>query len=267
MAIEVFSRYEKKYLIDSKKYKYIVDRMSKYMRPDKFNLEKEFYNIANVYYDTDNDELIRRSLSKPVYKEKLRLRGYGILNADDLAFLEIKKKYKGKVYKRRTKLSLCEANELIHNGTIPKDKEYINQQILHEIEYFLKCYSLSEKVYISYDRKAFYAKDDFDFRVTFDTNIMTRRDNVALDKVSENKLLIGNDLWLMEVKSPFAIPLWFAEILSEVHVYPVSFSKYGTEYQKYIVEKNNLLNKGEEKLCLKQFLKPQQYQLKKQLFV
>ena len=78
MAIEVFSRYEKKFLIDEKSYRFITDRISNYMIADKYNKDKEFYNIANIYYDTENDALIRASIETPVYKEQLRLRSYGV---------------------------------------------------------------------------------------------------------------------------------------------------------------------------------------------
>lgn len=258
MAIEVFSRYEKKYLIDDKTYQYIIDRISSRMVPDKYSKNGEFYNIANIYYDTPDDALIRASIEKPVYKEKLRLRSYGVPELDDKVFLEIKKKYKGLVNKRRTKLRLNEAYALTIDGASPLLKDYMNPQVLAEIEYFLKMYDLQPKVYLTYDRRAYFAIDDSDFRVTFDTNIRSRRENVRLELGNYGDLLIGNDVWLMEVKSSMAVPLWFAEILSDAKVYAVSFSKYGTEYKKYLLQKNNL--KGDNFLCLPTFLKQQQVQ-------
>ena len=141
MAIVVFSRYEKKYLIDDSTYRYIIDSISDHMVPDKYSKNGEFYNIANIYYDTLDDALIRASIEKPVYKEKLRLRSYGVPELDDKVFLEIKKKYKGLVNKRRTKLKLCEAYDLTMDGIYPEIQDYMNPQVLSEIEYFLKCTS------------------------------------------------------------------------------------------------------------------------------
>ncbi len=258
MAIEVFSRYEKKYLIDNETYQFIVSRIEQYMEADKHSRDGGFYNIANIYYDTPDDALIRASIEKPVYKEKLRLRSYGVPGLEDKVFLEIKKKYKGLVNKRRTKLRLSEAYDLTLNGIHPKDSEYINKQVLSEIEYFLKFYDLEPKVYLTYDRRAYFAKGDSDFRVTFDTNIRSRRTDVGLEKGNHGELLIGNDVWLMEVKSFMAVPLWFTQILSEAGVKPTSFSKYGTEYKKYVIQKNNL--EGDNLLCLPQFLTQQQEQ-------
>ena len=137
-------------------------------------------------------------------------------------------------------------------------KDYMNAQVVNEIEYFLQMYDLYPKVYLAYDRRAYYAKDDFDFRVTFDTNIRSRREDVRLEMGNHGTQLIGNEVWLMEVKSSMAVPLWFTQILSEAKVYATSFSKYGTEYKKYLIEKNNI--KGENLLCLPTFLRQQQVQ-------
>lgn len=258
MAIEVFSRYEKKYLIDTKTYEYIIDKINDYMIPDKYSKNGEFYNIANIYYDTPDDALIRASIEKPVYKEKLRLRSYGVPELDDKVFLEIKKKYKGLVNKRRTKLRLYEAYALTIDSEKLELKDYMNAQVLKEIEYFLQIYDLYPKVYLAYDRRAYFAIDDSDFRVTFDTNIRSRREDVGLENGNHGELLIGNDVWLMEVKSSMAVPLWFTKILSDAKVYATSFSKYGTEYKKHLIKKNNL--KGDNLLCLPTFLRQQQVQ-------
>ncbi len=266
MAIEVFNRYEKKYLMNRETFLWLTEKIKPYMNPDKFNRDGKLYNIANIYYDTPDDALIRASIEKPVYKEKLRLRSYGVPGLEDEVFLEIKKKYKGLVNKRRTRLQLKEAYDFVGKGIVPDDKPYINRQVLNEIQYFLKTYDLQPKVYLTYDRMAFFDKSDDDFRVTFDTNIRTRRENVGLEKGNQGNLLIGNALWLMEVKSSKAVPLWFTELLTEKEIYPTSFSKYGTEYKKTLIKKSNI--KGEI-ICSNQFLqqeqKLQQYQPKGQL--
>jgi hypothetical protein len=257
MAIEVFSRYEKKYLLTEEQYRWMLEHIGENMEADKFNTDGQLYNIANIYYDTPDDALIRASIEKPVYKEKLRLRSYGVPGMEDKVFLEIKKKYKGLVNKRRTTLRLFEAYELIEQGIDPGDQPYVNRQVLEEIKYFLKMYNLSPKVYLTYDRQAFFSKTDRDFRITFDTNIKTRRYDVGLEKGSMGELLIDNAFWLMEVKSSEAVPLWFTELLSEKELFAASFSKYGTEYKKTIQNHTeNKLLKGET-LCSRQYLKQQ----------
>lgn len=257
MAIEVFSRFERKYLLDNDTYLRILDGISEYMNPDKYCKDGRFYNIANIYYDTENDYLIRKSLEKPVYKEKLRLRSYGVPDISDVVFMEIKKKYKGKVYKRRTRIKLSDAYELVDKGIRPGKEDYINDQILNEIDYFIKYYKVLPKVYLTYDRMAFFAKNDKNFRVTFDTNIKARREDVGLEKGNQGELVIGNKYWLMEVKSPFTVPGWFTDILNDEKIYPVSFSKYGTEYKNYIRKINNLEEVKGDLICSKQFLKVQ----------
>lgn len=257
MAIEVFSRYEKKYLLTEEQYHWLLERIADNMEPDKFNTDGKLYNIANIYFDTPNDALIRASIEKPVYKEKLRLRSYGVPGMEDKVFLEIKKKYKGLVNKRRTTLRLFEAYNLIEHGIDPGEQPYVNRQVLNEIKYFLKLYDLSAKVYLTYDRQAFFSKTDRDFRITFDTNIKTRRFDVGLEKGAQGELLIDNAFWLMEVKSSEAVPLWFTQLLSEAEIFSTSFSKYGTEYKKTIQNNSeNKLLKGDN-ICSRQYLKQQ----------
>ena len=128
--------------------------MDEHMDMDSHNIDHEPYTISNIYFDTPDDYLIRTSLSKPKYKEKLRLRAYKVPNMDSKVFLEIKKKFKGVVNKRRTKLKLSEAYDFVESGIAPAPQSYINAQVLKEIEYFLKIYDLSPKLYLAYDRIA-----------------------------------------------------------------------------------------------------------------
>ena len=134
MAIEVFNRYEKKYRITDDCYQRLRERLLEYMEPDAHSRDGEFYTICNIYYDTPQNELISRSLEKPVYKEKLRLRSYGVVTPEDKVFLEIKKKFKKKVNKRRTKLRLAEAYAFVESGKIPKQQPYMNAQVLRELQ-------------------------------------------------------------------------------------------------------------------------------------
>lgn len=234
MAIETFKRYEKKFLMDTAVYQQVTELISEYMEPDRYNVNGQTYSIANIYYDTEQDDLIRRSLEKPVYKEKLRLRAYGVPKPGDKVFLEIKKKYKGIVNKRRTRLELQEAYRFVESGVLPQPQPYMNMQVVRELDYFLKLYDVHPAVYLSYDRYAYFAKDNPDFRVTFDTNIITRRENVRLEAGAYGEKLLRPGQWLMEVKIQDAMPLWFVEVLSACGLYSHSFSKYGTEYTRQL---------------------------------
>lgn len=252
MVIEVFNRVEKKYLLDDTVYRKLVRRLGDYMEADAFNVGQELYSIANIYYDTPSDELIRNSLEQPDYKEKLRLRSYGVPQEGDFVYLEIKKKYGGVVNKRRTSLLLDEVYSYIDNGVHPKEASYINRQVLREMDAFLERYELLPKVFLAYERMAFFGKEDREFRVTFDTNLRSRRERLRLEEGMDGTALLEEGVWLMEVKLLDAAPLWFTRLLSEYQIYPVSFSKYGTEYKKYLLGQNLL--KGEEVLCLNQLL-------------
>ncbi len=240
MAIEVFNRYELKFIIDDRQYHMLRERLSEYMESDAYSKNGEFYTICNIYYDTPNNELIRRSLESPVYKEKMRLRSYGTVAPEDKVFLEIKKKYKGLVNKRRTKIRLVDAYNYFETGKFPELHPYMNAQVMRELDEMQKRMGLIPALFLSYDRCAMFAKDDKDFRVTFDRNITTRRYDLGLHYGVYGDKLIDENTWIMEVKIDRAMPLWMTKILSEMHIYKGTFSKYGTEYTNYLKEKQNV---------------------------
>mgnify|MGYP003899401707 CR=1 FL=1 len=251
MAIEVFNRNECKFIVDRQVYEKLNIRLQEYMDKDAYSKNDDFYTISNIYYDTKDDYLIRKSLSKPKYKEKLRLRAYGVPKIEDMVFLEIKKKFQGVVNKRRTSIILKEAYEFLSSKEKPELKSYMNKQVLKEIEYLLKLYSLEPKVYLAYDRRAMFSKNDKSLRITFDNNIRTRRYDLRLEAGDYGQQLLDEDKFLMEVKVEKNIPLWLARLLSEYKIYKTSFSKYGKEYE--LTLKNNLKLKGEMNECLNQY--------------
>ncbi len=242
MAIEVFNRHENKYLIDDGKLLKIQSRISDYMELDAYNQKKETYTITNLYYDTADNYLIRTSLRKPKYKEKLRLRGYGVLGLDDKVYLEIKKKVAGLVNKRRSTLRLNEAYQFLQTGVVPEAKAYQNRQVLREIEYILKTYELKPMLYLAYDRRAYFDRHDRSLRISFDTNIRTRRYDLRLEAGDYGQLLLPAGQWLMEIKAGQSMPIWLVRLLSENEVYPASFSKYGTEYKQTLQEQSQPVN-------------------------
>ncbi len=241
MAIEVFNRYENKYLLTDAAYRKLLLQLLEYMELDDYNKQHEFYSITNLYYDTPSNTIIRHSLSKPKYKEKLRLRAYGTPSADAKVYLEIKKKVFGLVNKRRTALKLNEAYDFVRTGVQPEPQSYMNQQVIREISYLMSQYDLHPAVYLSYDRKALFSKENRDLRITFDTNIVCRRHELQLEKGSYGEQLLEPGQWLMEVKAENTIPLWLSRLLSENGMYRTGFSKYGNEYKKMI--RTNLFEK------------------------
>ena len=234
MAIEVFNRYEHKYMLDRKTYEKVIEVMDQHMELDSHNENHKPYTIANIYYDTADDHLIRASLQKPKYKEKLRLRAYGVPKKDSKVFLDIKKKYNGIVNKRRTTLKLKEAYEFVSSGKKPNLKDYMNAQVLEEINYFLKVYDLTPKLYLAYDRIAYFEKGNPDLRISFDTNIRSRRYDVRLEAGDYGELLLDGDVYLMEVKTSLAKPLWLVHMMTDLDIKRTSFSKYGTEFKEMV---------------------------------
>ncbi len=224
----VFNRYEKKYLMTAPVYEELRKRLEPYMQVDLYGQT----TICNIYYDTPDSLLIRRSNEGPVYKEKLRVRTYGVPKLDSRAFLEIKKKYKGLVNKRRVCMTLQEVYDYVEKGIRPKgDRSASEEQILREIDFFLQRYPLQRGINLTYDRIALFQIDDPSFRVTFDRNIQARRTEMGLENGAYGIKLLPDDYYLMETKILDATPLWFTKILSELSLYLTSFSKYGNIYR------------------------------------
>ncbi|WP_020617261.1 polyphosphate polymerase domain-containing protein [Paenibacillus daejeonensis] len=234
MAIEVFNRYENKYLMDTAAFHRLYDRLLEHMEPDEHNRDRQFYTISNLYYDTEHDSLIRTSLAKPKYREKLRIRAYGVPEPDAKVYLELKKKVRGLVNKRRTALTLGEAYAFAGTGVAPPSQPYMNGQVVSEIAYLLSRYSLEPKVYLAYERIAMFCKQSRDLRITFDTGIRSRRSDLRLESGDHGELLLPEGQWLMEVKAEKTVPMWLARLLSEQGLFRTSFSKYGNEYKRML---------------------------------
>ena len=230
-----FKRYEIKYLLDEKTYLELRKRLEGKMVVDQYG-EK---TVCNIYFDTPDSRLIRTSLEKPVYKEKLRLRSYGTPERNSTVFVELNKKYKGVVYKRREDMVLSEAEAYLYQGWKPG----FSSQVLREIDWFLKYYGqITPAMYISYERIAMNEVKDSGLRVTFDTNILWRKEELNLKEGSWGNPILEPGQRLMEIKIAGAMPLWLGEILDKLYIYPVSFSKYGRAYQDQI--KQEMKNRG-----------------------
>ena len=257
MAIKSFKRFEKKFILTAEQYNKLLPILLDYMNLDKHCKIGQNYNIYNIYYDTLNNDVIRHSISKPYYKEKLRLRSYNIPNSlDDKVFLELKKKINGIVNKRRVVMTLGEVYEFLENRKKPNFDDYENNQVIREIEYYLSKNKVYPNVYIGYSRKALFGKDDKEFRVTFDNEITARRNDLYLTSGCFGYDILGENKYLMEVKFLGSIPLWFTKILSDLKIYNTHYSKYGTEYMMYCLDNKvekvvNIANELEEDVhCL-----------------
>lgn len=231
MAIRVFKRYEKKYLVSEEQLKAMLPEIEQYMDADAYSTDGKRYSIYNIYYDTENYDLIRKSMDRPYYKEKFRLRAYEPFgDGDRRVYMEMKKKIGGVVSKRRTAAKLSDAVEFIENGVRPETKKPVEKQVLNEMEYFMSLNALKNALFISYERMAFFGKEDKELRVTFDCRINARKERVFSDDTEGNVSLLEDGKYIMEVKVSDAIPYWLTELMTRHGVRKVSFSKYGTAY-------------------------------------
>ena len=236
---EVFRRIEKKYIVDEPTYEKLIKKLDGHFVKDRYYKS----TICNIYYDTPSHQLVRNSIEKPVYKEKLRVRSYGVPNNEDMVFVELKKKYKGVVYKRRIEMTLAQTRDFFAGKEVPHN----NPQIENELKYFLKFYEgIAPAMYLSYDRLAYCGAEDPSLRLTFDTHILYREEQKELDKGIWGKELLPAGVRVMEIKIPNAMPLWLSAILYKLEIYPASFSKYGTAYLNEFSEK---IHKGKVISC------------------
>lgn len=223
----VFKRYELKYMLTQAQKAKVLEAMAPHMALDEYGRT----TIRNIYFDTDSYRLIRHSIEKPAYKEKLRVRSYGKACSDSTVFVELKKKYKQIVFKRRVSLPEEDAMEwLIQGRPCP-----LSTQIAEEIDYFLDYYeTLRPAVFLSYEREAFYSEEDPTFRVTFDDTILCRQHDLSLASEAYGTPLLPDGMCLMEIKCAGGIPMWMTRVLTQERIYKTSFSKYGTAYQTII---------------------------------
>lgn len=227
MYDNIFKRTEQKYLINKIKLNQLLNRIDKYIEKDEYFKSE----ISNIYFDNDNHELLIESLEKPHFKVKVRLRMY---NRSDYVFLEIKNKVNGIVGKRRIKLTLSEFYDYMNNHKIK------NTQIMKELDYYFKLFNLKPSIFVAYDRLSYKEKNNKNLRITIDANLRSRYDNLRIESGSYGEKYFSDDIYIMEIKSLDSLPLWLVRNLSELKIYPVSFSKVGSIYTK---------NKGSEVLC------------------
>ena len=230
MYQSVFQRYEIKYILTWEQARIIKEAISSRMTIDAYGPT----TIRNIYFDTDDMRIIKTSLDQPDYKEKLRIRSYRSAGHDDPVFVELKKKYMGVVYKRRTEvISDLAMDWLAAGGDAPQDS-----QIAREITYFRDFYGCpAPKVFLSYLREAYVPRSGSDdLRITFDTEILGRETDLSFANGIYGRRILPEDKVLMEIKIPGVMPLWLSRLLSNLTIRKQSFSKYGAYYREYMKE-------------------------------
>ena len=223
LSDNIFRRYEKKYLLTDSQRELLFSRINEYLIPDRF----AHSTVCNIYFDTENSDLIVKSIEKPIYKEKLRLRSYSTPKMEDEVFLEIKSKHDGIVGKRRVILSLKDFYHYLNDHQFDTDN-----QIMKEIDYFFQYYDLMPAIYIAYDRESFVGKEEPDLRITLDSNLRYRYDDLKIEDGDHGRLYFDKPTYIMEIKTLGGMPLWLVHALSDLKIYPSSFSKYGKIYIK-----------------------------------
>lgn len=240
MDIKSFDRVEKKYIITAEQKAAMLRAIDTVMEKSKYFESK----IFNIYFDTDNFDLIIQSMEKPEFKEKLRARSYG---GFDKVFLEIKTKLRGKDYnngyKRRVLITKNDFKNLVSGkkNIIELAEKKIEQpsdiQIAKEVDYLIRHFSLKPKILVYYDRISYEGKDGL--RITFDEDLRFRDQNLKFTKNAKDKRYFNDEKnIIMEIKANGVMPMWLVKKLSYEKVYPTSFSKVASAYTSLRKEKN-----------------------------
>ncbi len=218
----VMQRYELKYLLSAEQTDVLKERLNGHMVLDEYGLT----SIGSLYYDTPDHRLIRTSMDKPEFKEKIRLRSYGLATEDSPVYLELKRKAAGIVYKRRVQTTIPAVEDFIAGGDICE-----GSQINRELAYFRDYYKeLAPACLIMYDREAFFEPDG-ELRLTIDHNPRYRFDDLNLTTSMEGQRLREPGVSVLEIKVQQAMPLWLAHVLDEGGIRKNSFSKYGEAFR------------------------------------
>lgn len=239
-----FERIEKKFRLTPAQYEQLLPVLEEHMARDAYGETR----IFNIFYDTPDLYLIRRSVERPLFKEKLRLRSYGIPAEDSLVYVEIKRKLNGIGYKRRISVPFADAKRLLRGEKIATEQTQIEQ----EVAAFVKRYHPRPAVCLSYLRYAMYGREDPLFRITVDRDLRYRTARPeAPDENGMLPVMPDHDSWmLMEIKAMNAIPLWLTDAMSRLKIYQAPFSKIGTCYTLHLAGgQNNGENRKDDSLC------------------
>lgn len=218
----VFRRVEQKYLLTQEQRERLFKMIDDYIEKDDY-FES---TICNIYFDDCHNRMIIESIEKPPFKVKLRLRSYGVPKMEDKVFLEIKNKYNGIVGKRRIKMKFSDYCDYLENGCC------LDGQIMKEIDYYFKKYSLKPSIFVGYDRKSYRGCENKSLRITIDENLRSRTTELSLDMGDFGEKYFDKPTYIMEIKALDGLPLWLVRSLSELKIYPQSFSKVGNIYKK-----------------------------------
>jgi len=219
----IFKRLESKFLITQEQYTFLHGLIAQHTTPDSFGS----YLVQSIYFDTPDWAVIRHSIENPPFKQKMRLRCYGMPTIDSMPFLEIKKKCHNVVYKRRLTLPLYEGLNI--REEVAKDNSLTGREFL----FYLERHPVYERAHVSYRRQAL--ENDSGLRVTFDSDIRFRSNMLHYQNPRDGLTILPPRLMIMEVKTLGGMPLWLASSLSENKIYPTPFSKVGEGYKKYVL--------------------------------
>jgi len=227
----VFDRWELKYVVTVKQMYQLMHALKNYVVLDE-NGDDGLYKIKSIYYDSHDFKFYHEKMNGNKYRQKVRLRGYNNVAYNDDVYFEIKQRYNTTVQKRRAELKLSDAYELMKH---PLDAEqYADKKriVLDEIRYLSSMHALEAKAIVSYDRKAYMGKYEDGLRITFDTNLKCRKENLNLEEYHKEKYFVHPSLAVLEIKTNEKVPIWLVSLIQRFEIEAHRVSKYCLSVEK-----------------------------------
>ena len=231
-----FKRIETKYVVSKENLEDLLTDLKEYLVEDDYPTSI----ISNIYFDTDNFDVIQDALDGNHRQEKIRMRTY-LANPkiDSKVFLEVKSKDdEGIGHKFRLVSTPLAITNLMTDGK--NHGQITDRQLLQDIHHLRQRYDegLKPRMYIYYDRFSMKEKETIEgyaynkVRVTLDQNLTYRDEDVSLFKGNHGFPLLDEDTIIMEIKAPGKKPDWLQAILDKHGLKEQKFSKYSCAYHK-----------------------------------
>jgi len=212
-----FFRHEQKYICNYEQMVHLKNLLLSILPCDCHSLG-DTYHISSLYFDTYDDRFLMESVEGLPYRKKYRIRCY------NHEMNKLKLECKESCFSMKRKEFICldhkKANALICQNFRSKEK------IIEDFYSLQKTELLQPKIVINYDRTAF-VDQDFNIRVTLDTNITASKNETSLGIIETNgKGIIDSSFCILEVKYNSCLPDYIARLLRLENLEQVSFSKY-----------------------------------------
>lgn len=241
--MQVFSRYECKYLVPVRQLDSIRRWLAPFIKPDKMADPDNgnAYTLASIYLDSPDLRLYRMTVDGLKNRFKLRIRSYSDASEAPLYF-EIKRRVDQVILKSRVEVArevwLDVLDGRVRPSSVMEGKDLRHMESFMDLHAKLHARPILHNRYV---REAYQSHELDPVRITFDTQlcyIPTPDTNLRLDDPRWRPVPVNQmceyPLWrhmpehavIMEVKFTNAFPAWVAAMTQAFQLQKLSVPKY-----------------------------------------